>query len=141
MIKYGELEHVLDNYCEVGMYNPKSGTDDEIVVINLFFTEEEAAKDLKIFLDYLPVEIVDVTIDSVLDDRHYKIFIEVENNRELFTNLARILRDCAGLANIEEWIIKTYRSEERTVKVEELEKLFEEDAISLDEIEEVEDED
>lgn len=137
MIKYGDLEHVLDNYCEVGMYNPKSGTDDEIVVINLFFTEEEAAKDLKIFIDYMPIDIVDVTVDGILDGQHYKIFIEIENNKELFKNVARILRDCSGLGNIEEWIVKVYRSEERTIKVEDLDKIFAKDAPEVNEIEEV----
>ena len=34
MLHYGELEDVLDNYCELGMYDPKSGTDDEIIVMN-----------------------------------------------------------------------------------------------------------
>lgn len=141
MIKFGELEHVLDNYCEVGMYNPKSGTDDEIVVVNLFFTEEDAARDLKIFLDYLPIDIVDVTVDSVLDDRFYKIFIELENNKDLFTSVGRILRDCSGLGNIEEWKVKVYRSEERTIKVKDLDKIFEKDGLSLDDIPEHEDTD
>lgn len=140
MIKFGELEHVLDNYCEVGMYNPKSGTGDEVVVVNLFFTEEDAAKDLKIFLDYMPLDIIDVTADGILDGQYYKIFIELENNKDLFKNVARILRDCSGLGNIEEWIVKAYRSEERTIKVEDLEKLFEKDSIDINDIEEVDDE-
>lgn len=141
MIKYGELEYVLDNYCEIGMYDPKSGTDEEIVVMNLFFTEEEAAKDIKIFLDYMPVEIVDVTVDSILDNRKYKIFIELENNRQLFRNVSRILRDCSGLANIEEWKVKVYKSNERTLPVESLEELFKKEKEEYKGIEKREEED
>ncbi len=139
MIRYGELEYVLDNYCEVGMYNPKSGTDEEVVVVNLFFTEEDAARDIKVFLDYLPIDIIDVTVDSVLEDGKYKIFIEVENNKDLFETILRLLRDCSGLANIEEWVIKVFKHKERTVTVKELNDMFEEE-LSMDDIPEREDE-
>lgn len=133
MIRYGELEFVLDNYCEVGMYNPKSGTDEEVVVVNLFFTEEEAARDIKVFLDYLPINIIDVTVDGVLDEGKYKIFIEVENNKDLFDTILRLLRDCSGLANITEWKIMVYQGKERTITVEELNSMFEEE-LSLSDI-------
>ena len=124
MLHYGELEDVLDNYCEIGMYDPKSGTDDEIVVINLFFTEEDAGRDLKQFIEYMPINIVDVTVQNTMYDEFYKIFIELEKDNELFKNVCRILRDCAGLAEIDEWRIKVYRKEEHTISIDDIEKII-----------------
>lgn len=124
MIRYGDLEHVLDNYCELGMYDPKSGTDSEIIVMNLFYSEEEAGRDLKQFIEYMPIDVVDVTIQNNMHEDNYKIFIEIEKTSSLFEKVIRILRDCAGLAEIEEWKVKVYRQEEKTIKVEDLEKLL-----------------
>lgn len=122
MLHYGELKDVLDNYCEIGMYDPKSGSDDEIIVINLFYTEEEAGRDLKQFIEYMPIDLVDVTVQNNMHENYYKLFIELEKTNSLFTNVCQILRDCAGLAEIEEWRIKVYRKEEKTINVDDLEK-------------------
>lgn len=124
MLHYGELEDVLDNYCEIGMYDPKSGTDDEIIVINLFYSEEEAGRDLKQFIEYMPINIIDVTVQNTMHEEFYKIFIELEKDNDLFKNVCQLLRDCAGLAEIEEWKVKVYRQDEKTITVESLEQII-----------------
>lgn len=123
MLHYGELKDVLDNYCELGMYEPKSGTSKEIMVLNLFYSEEEAGRDIKQFIEYMPMSIVDVTIRDIMYDNNYKIFVELEITDKLFDNVCRILRDCAGLADIDEWKIKVYRRDEKTITVEKMEKV------------------
>lgn len=124
MLHYGELEDVLMNYCELGMYDPKSGTDDEILVMNLFYTEEDAGRDIKQFIEYMSIELVDVSTQNNMHEDNYKIFIELEKNSSLFKNVCTILRDCAGLGNIEEWKIKVYRKDEKTISVEDMEKIL-----------------
>lgn len=124
MLHYGELEDVLDNYCELGMYDPKSGSDEEIIVLNLFYSEESAGRDLKQFIEYMPVELVDVSVRDNLHEDYYKLFIEIEKNSKLFETVCRVLRDCAGLGNIEEWRIKLYRKDETTISVEDMEKVI-----------------
>lgn len=122
MLKQGELTDVLTNYCEIGMYDPKSGSVSEITVMNLFFSEEEASNDLKMFLEYTPVETIDITVDNTINNRgDFKVFIELENSDELFKNVCRILRDCSGLAKIKEWNIKVYKKDEFSVSVDKLE--------------------
>lgn len=132
MLHYGELVDVLSNYCEIGMYDPKSGSDDEIVVINLFYSEEEAGKDLKRFIEYMPMEIIDVTAQDHMYDNQYKIFIELEKTKNIFENVCQLLRDCAGLADIEEWEIKVYRKDVKKITVEEMEKVTKESTPTLD---------
>lgn len=124
MLHYGELEDVLDNYCELGMYDPKSGTDDEIIVMNLFYSEEEAGRDLKQFIEYMPLNIIDVTVQNTMYEEFYKIFIELEKDHDLFKNVCQILRDCAGLAAIDEWKVKVYRKEEKTITIDSIEKII-----------------
>lgn len=124
MLHFGELEDVLSNYCELGMYDPKSGTDEEILVMNLFFSEDEAGRDIKQFIEYMPFDIVDVTVQDNMYDNQYRIFIELEKTSGLFETICQILRDCAGLANIEEWKVKVYRKEEKTITVEGLDKML-----------------
>ena len=57
----------------------------------------------------MPLNIVDVTVQNAMNEKFYKIFIEKEKDNDLFKNVCQILRDCAGLAAIDEWKVKVYR--------------------------------
>ena len=34
MIRHGELVYITKPLIEIGMYNPKSGSDDDVIVVN-----------------------------------------------------------------------------------------------------------
>lgn len=120
MIRYGDLEYVSKPLVEIGMYNPKSGTDDDIVVVNFFSKEEGSLRNIETFIEYMALNTyVGVSSSSYMDeDGFYTIFVELEKNKHTFEDILVLIKQFTNLTLYEEWDVHVYKQHPKKVTIE-----------------------
>ena len=110
-LRNGDLESLVDQVCEIDSYQSKMGSDKDIVVLSFSVKNEGAAKDL--------VNFVEAGYQFVLDAAHttgemrdgiYKVFIEMERNKEIADNITEICDGVKNLSNHENMRFRYYKS-------------------------------
>lgn len=129
MFKHKDLEYVLLPYLEVGMFEPKSGTNAEMAVVNFYVKEEDVLSDMKSFINYMPLtQLVDVTtIDYSDTEGRYTIYIELFLNDKTWTDIMRIILELGMVSGLDSWKVKIYKQESKKVNIEDIKKYFEKD--------------
>lgn len=120
MIKHGDLKYVLHNTCEIGMYDPKSGTSKEVIVLSFRIKEEDALKDTCFFIEYIPCSNYISSTHSTFpdDDGYYTVFVELENNEKTFDQIIKIIKQVyKNLADHENCTIVTYPNKEHVLEI------------------------
>lgn len=115
-VEHGDLQSLVKNVVSVGEFEPKTGTEDEIMVVGFYCDDEKPANDLAKFIERGITGALDTEVSPNPDDEgYYMVFVEIENNADSMKNVFEILLDAARLANIEEWTLKFYSSKELTI--------------------------
>ena len=121
-VEYGDLETLVDSTVSVGEYKPKTGTEEDVVVIGLFAKDEAPAMDLAKFIERGVVSILDTEVSPNPNDvGMYVVFIEVENKDLMHTTL-NLLHDIRGLVKNTHWKLKFYKRPSIKVKAEEIQE-------------------
>lgn len=115
MIKVGDLINVLKNVCYIDYYKPKSGTEEEITVVNFFISEDSCYEELSKFLYYSSYDILNTDMKPNIDNDDYIVFIELHRDEKSFNNILKICRDFSNLNNAGSWTIKMYP--DKTIKI------------------------
>lgn len=130
MIKHGELEYVLCDTCELGMYEPKSGNPDEIVVLSFRVSEEECLKDMCFFIEYIPLKNYIGAAHSTFPDAddYYSVFVELAISDNTFEDAMKVVYQVyKNLGNHSRVNINIYPKGQHTFKLDDLKKLYEEE--------------
>ncbi len=115
-IEHGDLQSLVSSDISVAEFEPKTGTDDDVVVIGFFCKDEAPANDVATFIEKSTVNILDTEVSPNPDENgFYLVFVEVENEN-LMQTVFELLDDVSRLAEIEEWSIDFY--EGSTIKIE-----------------------
>lgn len=122
MIRRGELKHITKNIIEVGMFNPKSGSDADIFVVNFYVKEEDTLAGVLDFIEYMPIDsFISTSTSNYMDeDGYYIVFVEFEKNDASFLDLLRFVDEVTNLTEFEEWSINLYKKEPRVITMEEI---------------------
>lgn len=122
MIRYGELQYISKNTVEVGMFNPKSGTDNEVLVINFFVKEEDVLKSVSSFIEYMTLKTYITTSYSTYidDDGYYMIFVELEKNENTYKDFLTLVKQFSNLTLFEEWNVHVYKKQPYKITLEEI---------------------
>ena len=122
MIKNKELEYVLKPSIEIGMFEPKSGTSKEIVVVNMAVREEACLKDIRTFISYMPLKgLVDVTTsDYSNEDGEYTIFVELFLDKGTWNDIMRLVYEMGTVSGLKEWKMRVYKKHEKTVTIDQI---------------------
>ena len=134
MFKHKDLEYVLLPYIEVGMFEPKSGTNKEMVVVNFYVKEEDVLVDMKNFINYMPItQLVDVTTIEYSDtEGRYTIYIELFLNEQTWADLMRVLLELGMVSGLDNWKVKIYKQESKKINIDDIKKFFEKEEKSDD---------
>ena len=115
-VEHGDLQSLVSSDVSVAEFEPKTGTDDDVVVIGFFCKDEAPAEDIATFIEKSTVNILDTEVSPNPDENgFYLVFVEVENEN-LMQTVFELLDDVSRLTEIEEWSIDFY--EGSTVKIE-----------------------
>ena len=105
-----DLQHTIDKVFEIDSYKSKMGDDKNIVTLSFSLTGKEAASDLSNFLEkgYSFILDSDVTAGEQSDGT-YKVFVEMERNRDVSDNISEILDGVSKLSGRNDFKFRYYK--------------------------------
>jgi len=119
-VEYGDLETLVDSTVSIAEYKPKTGTEEDVIVIGFYVKDEAPAIDLAKFIERGVTPILDTEVSPNPNDiGMYIVFVEVEN-KDLMKTTMSLINDIHGLVKVKEWSLKFYKREAINVKAEEI---------------------
>jgi len=121
-LQAGDLKNMMYDIFEVDSYASKMGDDKNIVTLSFSVMEKAAADDLMNFLEkgYSFVLDADAT-PGEQSDGTYKVFVEMERDRDVHNNILEIVDGVKELSNIDDFKFRYYKGfKSKSVTEEEL---------------------
>lgn len=121
-VEYGDLQSLVSTNVSIAEFEPKTGTNDDVVVIGFFCKDEAPADDLASFIEKSVVDILDTEVSPNPDENgFYMVFVEVENEN-LMTTVFELLEDISRLTEIEKWSLDFYEGATQEIETKQIEK-------------------
>jgi hypothetical protein len=110
-LRAGDLHDLVKPVFEVDSYRSKMGNDENIVVVSFSVMEEQASKDLVDFIEkgYNFVLDADATPGEI-DQGIYKVFVEMERNPKISTQVLELLDGVGKLSATENFRFRYHKS-------------------------------
>lgn len=110
-LRKGDLANLIDNTFEIDSFKSKMGADKNIVTLSFSVSHKDPGDDLVKFLEggYTFILDADVTAGEQTDGT-YKVFIELERDRDVNKNIMEIMDGITNLSNIDNWRFRYYKS-------------------------------
>lgn len=110
-LRNGDLRDLVYNIFEIDSYASKMGADKDIVTLSFSLKEKNAANDLMQFLEngYNFILDADAT-PGEQSDGTYKVFVELERNKEVPGQIIEILDGVKSLSHLEDFKFRYYKN-------------------------------
>ena len=119
-VEYGDLETLVDNTVSVGEFKPKTGTEEDVIVIGFYVKDEEPAKDLAKFIERGVTPMLDTEVSPNPNDvGMYIVFVEVENEDLMNTTLS-LVHDIRGITKNKSWDIQFHKRSSIKITAEDI---------------------
>tara|TARA_Y200000002_G_C22652343_1_gene651941 strand:+ start:809 stop:1510 length:702 start_codon:yes stop_codon:yes gene_type:complete len=106
-----DLKHLVDNIIEIDSYKSKMGEDQDIVTLALSVQGQEPAKDLENFVEKGYPFVLDADVSSgEQSDGTYKVFIEMERNKDIPMQIIEIADGVSKLADLDSLKFRYYKN-------------------------------
>lgn len=106
-----DLAHMVDNIIEIDSYKSKMGNDADIVTLAFSIHGNEPAKDLENFIEKGYPFVLDADVTSgEQSDGTYKVFVEIERNKDISTNVLEIADGVSKLADVDKMKFRYYKN-------------------------------
>jgi hypothetical protein len=135
-LRAGDLHDLVRPVFEVDSYQSKMGSDEDIVVVSFSVMEQQAAKDLVDFIEkgYNFVLDADATPGEI-DEGIYKVFVEMERNPKVATQVSELLDGVGKLAEVDGFRFRYYKSfSSQIANLANLQEMIPSDANGYDQI-------
>ena len=110
-LQKSDLHHLVDSIVEIDSYKSKMGNDADIVTVAFSVTGNEPAKDLENFIEKGYPFVLDADVSSgEQSDGTYKVFVEMERNKDVPSNILEILDGVKKLAELEDLRFRYYKN-------------------------------
>lgn len=121
-VEYGDLQSLVSTNVSIAEFEPKTGSDNDVVVIGFFCKDEEPANDLASFIEKSVVDILDTEVSPNADENgFYLVFVEIENE-DIMTKVFGLLEDVSRLTEIEKWSLDFYEGVTQEIETTQIEK-------------------
>lgn len=105
-LKSDDLRDTILPRISVDEFEPKSGRDDEIVVVALFAADEQPAKDLDNFIETSIYDIIDADVSPNPDEEgRFLIFLELKRQADFWQKLDSIIEDIENITGKQKWMV------------------------------------
>tara|TARA_B110001454_G_scaffold32437_1_gene31717 strand:- start:142 stop:552 length:411 start_codon:yes stop_codon:yes gene_type:complete len=119
-VEYGDLSGLVDSKVSVAQFMPKTGTEEDVIVIGFYAKDEEPAKDLAKFIERGVTPMLDTEVSPNPNDvGMYIVFVEVENEDLMKTTLS-LIHDIRGLTKNKSWDIQFHKRPEIKITAEDI---------------------
>jgi len=117
-LRPGDLKNLVKKVFEIDSFRSNIGNDEDICVLSFTVDEEDPAKDLENFIEmgYNFVLDADCT-PGELDDGNYRVYVELERNRNIGKQISEIVEGVKKITGLEEMrfrYFKSFKSQEAT---------------------------
>ena len=103
-LRPGDLEHLILNKVSIDQFEPKTGSDREVLVMGLYSKDEEPAQDLARFIERGYVGVKDTEVSPGPDeDGNYMVFVEISKDKDTMKRVVEILNDIKSVTTVREW--------------------------------------
>ena len=103
-LRPGDLQHLILNKVSIDQFEPKTGSDKEVLVMGLYSKDEEPAQDLARFIERGYIGVKDTEVSPGPDeDGNYMIFVEIQKDKETMKRVVEILNDIKSVTTVTEW--------------------------------------
>lgn len=110
-LKAGDLRLLVNHIFEVDSYKSKMGDDKDVVVLSFTVEGNEPAKDLVSFIEKGYQFVLDAdSTPGELSNGKYKVFVELERNRDIAENISDLLYGVGKLTDIDKFKFRYYKS-------------------------------
>lgn len=107
----GDLQDLVDHIFEIDSYASKMGDDKNIVTLSFSVVDKNAAEDLSGFLERGYEFILDSDVTpGEQSDGDYKVFVEMERNRQIPEQIFEILDGIQKLTGRDDFKFRYYKS-------------------------------
>jgi hypothetical protein len=121
-VEYGDLSGLVDSKVSIAEFMPKTGTEEDVIVLGFFVKDEEPAKDLAKFIERGVTPMLDTEVSPNPNDiGMYIVFVEVENEDLMNTTLS-LIHDIRGLTKNKSWDIQFHKRSTIKVTAEDIEE-------------------
>ena len=101
-LTFGDLEGLVLPRLSIAEYSPKTGNEEDVVVIGFYIKDDKPADDLASFIEKGAVEVLDTEVSpNPDDDGNYLLFVEMKNEK-LMDTVLRLLEDINRIVKIED---------------------------------------
>jgi hypothetical protein len=109
-LKKNDLQNLVDAIFEIDSFKSKMGDDKDVIVISFSTKNEGSAEDLENFIEkgYPFVLDADKTTGEQSDGM-YKVFVELERNKEAPGNISEMLDGIKQICGLEEMKFRYYK--------------------------------
>ena len=112
-LKYNELQDLVLPKVSIDEFSPKTGDNNDVIVLGFYVKDKEPAKDLSHFIENGAYEILDVESSPASnDDGEYMVFVEVKRDDAFFDLTEKVVEDLGNIMSIGGWKYKPYYSED-----------------------------
>lgn len=109
--RQGDLQDLVKPIFEIDAYKSKMGDDESIVVVSFTVKENNAAKDLVDFIEKGYGFVLDAdSTPGEIDDGIYKVFVEMERNKNVNTNILELIDGVSKISNIDSFKFRYYKN-------------------------------
>lgn len=110
-LQSGDLNFLVDKIIEIDSYKSKMGEDSNIVTLAFSSFNNESAKDLENFIEKGYPFVLDADVSSgEQTDGTYKVFVELERNKDIPMQILEIADGVKKLANLEDVRFRYYKN-------------------------------
>lgn len=119
-VEYGDLQSLVSSDVSVAEFEPKTGSNNDVVVIGFYCKDEAPAEDIASFIEKSTVDILDTEVSPNPDENgFYLVFVEV-TNENLMETVLELLDDVSRLTEIEEWSVDFYEGSTIKIKTDQI---------------------
>ena len=110
-LREGDLKDMVYDIFEIDSYKSKMGSDEEIVTLSFSVNDKSAAEDLSNFFErgYSFILDADAT-KGEQSDGTYKVFVELERNKDATQNIMELADGLQKLANLDKVKFRYYKN-------------------------------
>lgn len=110
-LQKGDLSDLIYNIFEIDGYQSKMGSDKEIVVVSASVKDKAVGDDLVNFIEKGYNFVLDADVTSgEQSDGTYKVFVEMERNKEVPANILELVDGITKLGSLENPRFRYYKS-------------------------------
>ena len=119
-VEYGDLESLVATRISIAEFEPKTGSENDVVVIGFYVDDEAPASDLSSFIEKSAVDILDTEVSPAADeDGYYMVFVEIDNE-DLMKKVFGLLEDVSRLVKIENWTLEFYNGPTQEISTDKI---------------------